>query len=203
MAAHVSESNVQDLETGAYLSLIDQIINQKFYNELRTKQQLGYFVQAMKTFDMRRAALRFIIQSEVPTNLLEKQILEFINKIPEMIDKISNDDFKNYVSAISNLYGQKPKTPFAAFNEHVNEITERRFDFQRKRRISSAVEQITKEKLIRYAIERVVNAPKIVSIVTGSGERDVVTSPQDEINRIKSNPQVQWVYTNYKPLEKY
>jgi hypothetical protein len=62
------------------------------------------------------------------------------------------------------------------------------------------VESITKEKLIEYVVENIIRAPKVRAAVAGYEETNLTdTLTQDELDRLKSDPQTQWVYSNTNP----
>ena len=202
VAAHVSESDEDDLLTAGLLSLTSQICGQKFFDDLRTKQQLGYIVHSSGSVQERRAGLLFLVQSEVPTSLVREKIFAFVNGLQETIESISDEDFEQYIQAVITEYKEKPKNQSEEFQRHWAEIEKRRFDFTRRERLIPVVEKISKSQLVKYVCDRVVNAPKVVSIVTGSGEgSDVVeVLRNDEIAAMRASPKTQWVHSNTKPV---
>jgi insulysin len=200
LSAHVDETERADLENVSYLSVLAQIIGERFFDSLRTKQQLGYVVRAYKSFQARRAGFIFMVQSQAPTAIVEERIMEFIHQIPEMIVTMPDDDFKKYISAVLTDL-ESPPTSFsdAFFNDWI-ELKRRRFDFERHGSLMPVVESITKEKLIEYVVENIIRAPKVRAAVAGYEETNLTdTLTQDELDRLKSDPQTQWVYSNTNP----
>ena len=202
VASHVSESNEEDLLTAGLLSLTSQICGQKFFDDLRTKQQLGYIVHSAGTVQERRAGLLFLVQSEVPTMTVRERIFTFINDLEQTIADIPDEDFEQYIQAVITEYKEKPKNQAEEFQRHWGEIEKRRFDFTRRERLIPVLEKITKKQLCEYVRERVVNAPKIVSMVTGASEqrdaKELLTN--DEIKSIRSSPKTQWICSNSRPV---
>jgi hypothetical protein len=50
-------------------------------------------------------------------------------------------------------------------------------------------------------IEQIIRAPKAIATIAGSGESnftDILT--QEELLKLKSDPQAQWVYSNTNPI---
>ena len=199
VTSHVSESDQKDLETAAFLSLTSQICGQKFFDDLRTKQQLGYIVHSAGTVQERRAGLLFLVQSEVPTAEVKQKMFEFINNLESIINAISEEDFKRYIEAVVTEYKEKPKNQSEEFQRHWAEIEKRRFDFTRKERLIPVVESITKSQLAEYVRAHVIEAPKIIASIAGSGEPDAQESlSNEEIKELRTS--ARWILSNNRPV---
>jgi secreted Zn-dependent insulinase-like peptidase len=201
LAASVDDTDRSDLENVGYLSVVAQIVDQRFFDSLRTKQQLGYIVRACKYFQGLRTGLMFMVQSQAPTAIVEERIMEFINQIPEIIVALSEDDFKKYVRVVLNELNSQPTSLSDAFLVDWVEIKRRRFDFERHSRLIATVETLNKDRLVEYVIEQIIRAPKAIATIAGSGESnftDILT--QEELLKLKSDPQAQWVYSNTNPI---
>ena len=201
VASHVSESDENDLKTAALMALTSQICGQKFFDDLRTKQQLGYIVHAAGSVQERRAGLLFLVQSEVPTTEVRTRMLEFINKLDTTIEAVTQEELDEYIGAVITDLKEKPKNQGEEFQRHWTEIEKRRFDFTRKDRLIPVVESISKSQLVEYIRENVIQSPKIVSIVTGSNEpdaKDLLTDP--EIRSLRDS--ARWVRSNSAPASR-
>ena len=199
VTSHVSESSQQDLLTAALLSLTSQICGQKFFDDLRTKQQLGYIVHSAGTVQERRAGLLFLVQSEVPTGQVKEKIFAFINSLDSIIGSIPEEDFERYIEAVITEYKEKPKNQSEEFQKHWAEIEKRRFDFTRKERLIPVVQSITKDQLVQFVTNNVMFAPKVIATITGSNEpqAEEILSDKD-IKLIRSS--ANWIKSNDKPL---
>jgi insulysin len=184
------ESNRQDLETVSYLAILSQILGQKFHDKIRTKQQLGYVIRASQHYHHRRAGMLFAVQSEIAIETVEKHILDFIDSIPEIVASMSDSDFDKYLSVVIGTF----KAQGDAYTHHLTEIEQRRFDFDRSARAIPIL--ITKDSLINFVVERIIEAPKLIAIVTGN-DRFVEES---QIENLKANPKNIWVYSNTDPF---
>ena len=199
VTSHVDESNKEDLLTAALLSLTSQICGQKFFDDLRTKQQLGYIVHSAGTVQERRAGLLFLVQSEVPTRDVKQKIFDFINNLEATIQSIPEEDFARYIEAVVTENKEKPKNQSEEFQRHWAEIEKRRFDFTRKERLIPVVETITKAQLVEYVREHVIQAPKVIATVTGSGEPEAQeTFSNEEIKQLRNS--AKWINSNNRPL---
>jgi insulysin len=202
VSGHVSESDEDDLKTAAFLALTSQICGQKFFDDLRTKQQLGYIVHAAGTVQERRAGLLFLVQSEIPTENVCEKMFEFIKNLGSIIGGITDEDFQQYIQAVITEYKEKPKNQSEEFQRHWAEIEKRRFDFERKERLIPVVGSITKDQLVQYVNEHVIRAPKVISIVTGANDKDLTELlPANELKEIRQSSEIKWVYSNSSPGE--
>jgi insulysin len=202
LASHVDETVQVDLENVGYLSVVAQIVGQRFFDSLRTKQQLGYTVGAYKHFHARRAGLMFMVQSTAPTAMVEERIMEFIHQIPDIIVTMSDDDFKKYVSVVLADLNAQPKSLSDTFTADWVELKRRRFHFESNSHLIPVVDSLTKEKLIEYVVEKIIRAPKVIATIAGSEETNFTdTLIQDELDKLKSDPQTRWVYSNTNPVK--
>jgi insulysin len=200
VANHVSESDGSDLKTAALLAITSQICGQKFFDDLRTKQQLGYIVHSSASVQERRAGLLFLVQSEVPTETVRNRIMDFVYKFDTTVEGISPDDFQQYIGAVVADLLEKPKNQEEEFQRHWAEIEKRRFDFTRKDRLIPVVESVTQQELVQFVKDHVINGPKVTTIVTGSSEPDLSElMSDDEIREYKASSS-KWVESFSKPL---
>ena len=199
IAKSVCESDCADLESSALLSLLSQICSQKFFDDLRTKQQLGYIVHSAAMIQERRAGLLFLVQSELQAPVVQEKLQTFINNLDQAVSTVSEEDFQKYIQAVVADFKEKPKNQAEEFQRHWAEIEKRRFDFKRKERLIPIVETITKNQLVKFVQERVQNAPKLTTIITNEAEAVEVFS-NEEIRALRTNPDTKWVPSNNKPL---
>jgi len=201
MSAFVNDSDQADLETDGYLTVVSQIIGENFFDNLRTKQQLGYIVRASKFLQGRRAGLVFMVQSQKPTAIVEERIMQFISYIPDIIESMSDEDFKKYIAAVLSDLKAQPTKLADAFSKDWLEMKRRRFDFVRNDRIIPVVESITKNELIKYVVEKIIRAPKAIAMVAGSQETDFTDKlNQEELQALKLDKQTKWIYSNTNPV---
>ena len=200
ISGHVEESDESDLRTAALLAVTSQICGQKFFDDLRTKQQLGYIVHSAASVQERRAGLLFLVQSEVVTATVQDRIMEFINQFDSTVDMISSDDFQQYIEAVIADLLEKPKNQEEEFQRHWAEIEKRRFDFERKDRLIPIVQSISKDQLVEFVQKHVIQAPKITTIVTGANEPEAPAIMSDDEIRIYRESVNNWVHSYSKPL---
>ena len=74
--------------------MIMQYLNEPFFNELRTKQQLGYVVHSQSVDTRNILGVQFLIQS--PTRSCEYQvnaINSFLSDMRSKVSELSDEDF--------------------------------------------------------------------------------------------------------------
>jgi secreted Zn-dependent insulinase-like peptidase len=73
------QSLSHDFETSCAVSLLDRLLSDKMFDELRNKAQLGYYVACNKKDTRGVLGMEFIIQSaQFDPRYCEEKIFEFI-----------------------------------------------------------------------------------------------------------------------------
>jgi insulysin len=169
LAATARDSTEEEVIVSGLALLMNQIISSHFFDDLRTKQQLGYIVNAHNSMMGNFAVLNFIVQSEVPGNVISEKILKFIQEsIPEIIAEIQQEDLDKYKTAVIKSLTEKPKHIQDLFSRHWQEISNRRFDFNRRyKKIVQALNNISLEELKEFAEVKVSKGKKVLAVVKG------------------------------------
>ncbi|KAJ1836683.1 metalloprotease [Coemansia sp. RSA 2711] len=82
----------------------DHIIDNPLFDQLRTKEQLGYVVAVFETsYDAGQMILTFLAQSEANPAYLTQRIDKFIREIRQHIANYSASDFDAFVQALVSL----------------------------------------------------------------------------------------------------
>jgi len=133
--------------------LFCQIIDEPFFDILRTKQQLGYIVfsgvrrrvsnpyaivdSLLILSQINTVGLRCIIQSERVPLYLEYRIEDFLrNTVKGMLDKMSSEEFDNYKNALIGRLTEKNKDLGTESSKFWNQITSGGYDFEERKRIT-------------------------------------------------------------------
>ena len=203
LADRASASSNDDMELGANSMIASQIVGQKFFDELRTKQQLGYIVNAHNAVRGRAAVMNFIVQSEVPVEEVKKRISDFIDSLPEIIQTFSDDDFGNYIAATAKTLEDKPHSITDRFNRHWSEVSSRRFDFNRRARLAERVRETTRADFLEFVREKIVNAVRLHAAIRGAAENGLPVDGLDDeaLKGLRKDERVEWVSTNRNAIE--
>ena len=76
--------------------LLDQMAHEPAFDQLRTKEQLGYAVFSGFCTSATTIRYRFIIQSEKTAEYLESKIDSFLNTFNETLEKMSESEFERH-----------------------------------------------------------------------------------------------------------
>jgi insulysin len=83
------------------LLLLDQMIGELAFDQLHTKEQLGYIVHSGTQMAATTASLRLIIQSEQTPEFLESRIDCFLKVYGTMIHKMSQEELGCHVTTLT------------------------------------------------------------------------------------------------------
>lgn len=102
-----------EYQSMAHSSMLSQIVQPWFYNQLRTKEQLGYAVFAFQMPVGRQWGIGFLLQSnsKQPGWLLQRY-QAFYPQAEKRLRSMSQADFAQYQQAMINDLQQRPQTLF-------------------------------------------------------------------------------------------
>jgi len=150
--------------------LIQRVSGQRFFDELRTKQQLGYIVQAMDFVDPDLVVgLRFVIQSEVPTVVVAERLQNWLQTEWDYLEsELKEEEFEMYRAALVSNLRERPKSLQAEFAINLAEVRSRSFGFGRSEEEAKWLEGATLADLQCFVSEQLRSAP-LCSVLVLSG----------------------------------
>ena len=90
---HLYLGDVTDYSLRAAIQLFEQIANEPAFDQLRTKEQLGYIVQSSVTMRTGELGWKVLIQSERDPVHVESRIENFISNMSGILDKMTLEEF--------------------------------------------------------------------------------------------------------------
>lgn len=96
---------VTDPVARAQLALLGQIVHEPAFNQLRTKEQLGYVAMASAT----STGLRVLVQSERDPVYVESRIESFLSGLKETIENMPDAEFDRHRQALIDKKEEQPK----------------------------------------------------------------------------------------------
>lgn len=140
----------------SYFAILCNILNSRFYNQLRTEQQLGYIVGVQDLSTRNTPILGFLIQSpDKDTNTLVNAIESFIKEQAILLQTLPKQDFQNTKnSLLSSLKMGARNLDDNAYDEW-HEIAKYSQDFDHKKQAIKVVEGITQEGFIQYIKQKI------------------------------------------------
>lgn len=135
----------------ALADLFDEIVDEPLFNQLRTKEQLGYVVDCGPRVTYRILGFCFRVQSsEYNPVYLQVRIDNFINGVPDLLDALDKESFENFKSGlVAKLMGKDPSLEYET-NRYWNQITDRRYMFDFSEKEAEEVKKIQKDDVINW-----------------------------------------------------
>jgi insulysin len=95
---HVGD--VADLRTRALNSLLSSMINEPFFNVMRTQEQLGYSVSCLPWASTSSLGLRFRVQSTRHPKFLEHRIENFIDTYRGTLQSMTTEEYNEHRNGV-------------------------------------------------------------------------------------------------------
>nr|XP_027091269.1 nardilysin-like isoform X2 [Coffea arabica] len=145
-----------ELESGltklkALVDLFDEIVEEPLFNQLRTKEQLGYVVDCSPRVTYRIMGFCFRVQSsEYNPVYLQGRIDNFINGIEEMLEGLDNESFENYKSGLMGKLLEKDPSLLYETNRFWGQIVDKRYMFDLSEKEAMELGSIQKGDVIEW-----------------------------------------------------
>ena len=130
--------NNQDRELRARILLFAQIAQEKVFDTLRTKEQLGYVVFGGASISGTWAGYRILVQSERDPQYLEQRVEAFLDHLGEDIKGMEDDVFQKNKTSIVNKRRESLKNLGQESNRFWNHIVSEGFDFEQGQSAAAA-----------------------------------------------------------------
>lgn len=146
------QSLSEDPKEHVLIELLSSVLSERFYEDLRTKQQLGYIVSSGIRALGKTRYIGFIVQSSVATNeKLTREILKFLDKArSNFLEKITEGDFAVYVKSLVDSKTEPDKQLATEVTRNWGEIGSGRLQFDRTQREAAAALDLTKKDLLEF-----------------------------------------------------
>ena len=142
--------DVIDIPLRARLSLVAQIAQEPCFNQLRTKEQLGYLVFSGVRRHIGTMGLRFIIQSERDTVYLENRVEQFLETLREIIIKMTDTEYQAQVDSLIADKQEKFKNMGQEGNKYWSDIDGGYYEFDDVEKDVVELGTISKASLIEF-----------------------------------------------------
>ncbi len=130
--------------------VIDNFVSQPFYNEMRTKQQLGYIVWGGASRKEDRLQAYFIIQSGThPANELKDRADAFLATLPEKFESLTSEEFDRLKTAAREKIKEKPKSIAEKAGILFARAYDHEGDFDREQTILRAIDALTHDQALK------------------------------------------------------
>ncbi|KAJ5318143.1 hypothetical protein PENANT_c043G01376 [Penicillium antarcticum] len=132
------------------LQLFAQLTDEPAFDQLRSKEQLGYVVWSGARYNATTFGYRVIIQSERSAPYLESRIESFLREFGPILDKMPEDEFEGHKRSVINKRLEKLKNLASETNRYWSHIGSEYFDFLQHETDAANVRTLTKEDMIAF-----------------------------------------------------
>lgn len=155
------------LRERAMLALLSHWLEQPFFDEMRTQQQLGYVTQASKNVQLRTHTLDFFIASKYPPSLLLRRMEVFLktrlfSRMEQLQEEFSEDLFELHRRALISELSVKPQNIYEETQRYVVEIYFKSFLFDRYAQTVKQLELLTRDECLLFIRHTLSRAPSLV-----------------------------------------
>lgn len=149
-------------EERAMTGLLLQTISEPFFDQLRTKEQLGYITYAAGRNKYDQVGIRLVIQStKGDPSFLEGRIEEFITKTPQMIEELSEESFQDIMLAQIAKLRQKKTRLSQETALYWDQILLNSTSWNWAEEDAVYLSSVSKTHLIQFVNDKLVNANKL------------------------------------------
>jgi len=161
-----------EYQSMAASTLLSQIIQPWFYNQLRTEEQLGYAVFTYQMPIGRQWGIGFLLQSNSrqPAFLLQR-FQAFYPQAEQRLRSMKPETFAQYQQAMINELKQRPQTLEEEANRYSRDFSRQNYAFDTREKVIAQVQQLTPAQLatfFRQAIRQ--QGMAMISQISGTQE---------------------------------
>ncbi|CAG8531352.1 10171_t:CDS:10, partial [Cetraspora pellucida] len=147
---YIQVGDVMDRELRAKLALVGQISEEPAFDQLRTKEQLGYYVWSTVEEGTGSIAIKIGVQSEKDPIYLENRIEEFLIKLQTIIENMPEEEYKKEIASLISKKLEKSKNLGEESYKHWYHIHSGYYEFDKVEIDVSNLRKITKADLLDF-----------------------------------------------------
>ena len=141
---------VSDQQMRAKVLLLDQLGDELGFDQLRTKEQLGYIVFTGAKMFATTGGYRVVIQSERSPSYLEERINAFLIVFHEKLQDMSESEFEGHKKSVINKRLEKLKNLDQECNRFYSHISNEYYNFVQADVDANVVRPLTKREMIDF-----------------------------------------------------
>lgn len=144
----IQVGQLTDRKLRVKLELFSSIMSEPAFNQLRTKEQLGYIVFSGLRHTRTTFGFRVLIQSERDTTYLKQRIDNFLLSMEGILKKLSDSEFQKYIASLITKRQEKHQNHDEEANSYFSQISSGYYNFLTREEDVEALQTITKQDLI-------------------------------------------------------
>ncbi|KAF3396235.1 A-factor-processing enzyme [Penicillium rolfsii] len=134
----------------AKLQLFSQLTDEPAFDQLRSKEQLGYVVWSGSRYNATTMGYRVIIQSERTADYLESRIEAFLREFGTTLENMPDDEFEGHKRSVINKRLEKLKNLGSETSRYWSHVGSEYFDFLQHETDAANVRLLSKADLIAF-----------------------------------------------------
>ncbi|KAF6513078.1 hypothetical protein HZS61_007366 [Fusarium oxysporum f. sp. conglutinans] len=144
----------EDRDVRTKTLLLEQMLSEPAFDQLRTKEQLGYIVWRGTRDFKTTCGFRFLIQSEMTAEFLDSRIEAFLMRYADTLEKMSETEFEGHKQSLIVQRLEMFQTLDAESVHHFTQITNEYYDFESAQRDAAQIKLLTKPEVIEFFNQR-------------------------------------------------
>ena len=134
----------------ASLRIGHALMEASFFNELRTKQQLGYIVHSgLKNYEKVLGMLFLIQSSDYDPYQVDKRVEDWTKQMLQSLDKLDDKEFSTYQEAVVKMLQEEDKTIAERHGTLYFDAVVLEGEFGYTKRVEQAAKDLTKTEVIK------------------------------------------------------
>ena len=144
------QTGARETTANMELELFGQVIKERCFTQLRTKEQLGYVVKSLVRRSNGAQGIKIVVQSERGPEYLDARIEAFVASLEESIEQMEESEFNSHVEALASKRLEKPKQLAARNTRFWSEIHGQHYNFNRDEVEVTVLRSLTKVDLLNF-----------------------------------------------------
>ncbi|KAL2263080.1 hypothetical protein VTK26DRAFT_8305 [Humicola hyalothermophila] len=174
-----------DYNVQARVLLLNQIVREPCFNQLRTKEQLGYIVYSGIWTGVTQYGFYFVIQSEKTAPYLETRIEGFLRSMANFLEEMSEEEFESNKRSIINSRLEKPESLTQETHRYWAHIHSEFYAFDNASQDADHIRLLTKADMIEFFNQYIhpnsLSRAKLAVYLEAQAKSDVSTKEISEL----------------------
>ena len=176
----------KDLQLMAMSSIIASIVENDFYTQMRTNQQLGYIVWSFQQRTEKRLFFRLLIQSSTHGPFeMSNRVNKWLERTDKIFSNLSNEEFKRHQQAKIVALEKEGDSLGAVLGDLYSLATDEEGDFQFKNKLIQEIKNLKKDEVVAKARELFLSpqTPRLEVLMRAKGSKETV--PKGAITEVR------------------
>ncbi|CAJ1392697.1 unnamed protein product [Effrenium voratum] len=153
-------------ENEAMAAVLMAIWKSMFFNELRTRQQLGYVVSSFMRARVTHISLVFLVQTERAPEVALRSIDKFLDHAFEhVLSELTEREFRGHCESLALQLEEAPRNLWEALSQDWVPIEERTFEFTGRKRQAEYLRSCTLPRIRAFVRDEVQSSPRLAVLL--------------------------------------